>query len=41
MRLAAVLAEIAHNEPKSASTAKTVCASGAKIERKTENPVDG
>jgi hypothetical protein len=41
IRLAMVLAEIAQNEPNSASTAKPVCASETKIERNTENTAGG
>jgi hypothetical protein len=37
MRLAAVIAEIAQNNPSSASTIEPVCASEAEIERKTKN----
>jgi hypothetical protein len=40
-RLAAVLAEIARNEPNSISTIKPVCASNAKIKEKSENPQGG
>ena len=41
VRLAAVLAEIAQNEPNSASTTEPVCPSTAKNEQNTENAPDG
>jgi hypothetical protein len=38
IRLAAVLAEIAHNEATSASSTESVCSAGDKVEREDENP---
>jgi len=39
IRLAAVLAEIAQNEANCASTMKSGCAAGEKVEREGENPL--
>jgi hypothetical protein len=39
MRLAAVLAEIAKNEPTRASTIESVCTTGDKVEQEGENPL--